>query len=166
MFKKVDLYDLKQNVFQEINKNWMLLTAKNKAEEVNTMTVSWGAMGEIWGKEAVTVYVRESRYTKEFIDDQDYFTLSLFDGHKEELGVLGTKSGRDGDKIAEVGFSIEEVEGQPTFKESKCVFICKKMHQMEMPVSDMSEEIKEKWYADGNEHTMYIAEIVACYVNE
>lgn len=165
MFKKTSVYDLPFNVFEEINKNWMLITAKNPDGKVNTMTASWGMMGEIWGKEAVTVYIRQSRYTKEFVDSQEYFTLSLFDGYKKELGVLGSKSGRDGDKISEVGFSIEEVDNQPTFSQCKAVLVCKKMYQDDIAIKDMKEGIVKAMYQDGDQHTMYIAEIVGCYVN-
>ena len=83
------------------------------------MTASWGQLGHLWGKNVMTVYIRPQRYTKEFVDAGDYFTVTLFDGYKKELGVLGSKSGRDGDKIAEVSFDIEEVENQPTFKQGK-----------------------------------------------
>lgn len=165
MFKKTSVYDLPFNVFEEINKNWMLITAKNPDGKVNTMTASWGMMGEIWGKEAVTVYIRQSRYTKEFVDSQEYFTLSLFDGYKKELGILGSKSGRDGDKISEVGFSIEEVDNQPTFSQCKAVLVCKKMYQDDIAIKDMKEDIVKAMYQDGDQHTMYIAEIVGCYVN-
>lgn len=165
MFKKTSVYDLPFNVFEEINKNWMLITAKNPDGKVNTMTASWGMMGEIWGKEAVTVYIRQSRYTKEFVDSQEYFTLSLFDGYKKELGVLGSKSGRDGDKISEVGFTIEEVDNQPTFSQCKVVLVCKKMYQDDIAIKDMKEDIVKAMYQDGDQHTMYIAEIVGCYVN-
>lgn len=165
MFKKTSVYDLSFNVFEEINKNWMLITAKNPDGKVNTMTASWGMMGEIWGKEAVTVYIRQSRYTKEFVDSQEYFTLSLFDGYKKELGILGSKSGRDGDKISEVGFTIEEVDNQPTFSQCKAVLVCKKMYQDDIAIKDMKEDIVKAMYQDGDQHTMYIAEIVGCYVN-
>ena len=165
MFKKTSVYDLSYNVFEEINKNWMLISAKNPEGKVNTMTASWGMMGEIWGKEAVTVYIRQSRYTKEFVDSQEYFTLSLFDGYKKELGVLGSKSGRDGDKISEVGFTIEEVDNQPTFSQCKAVLVCKKMYQDDIAIKDMKEDIVKAMYQDGDQHTMYIAEIVGCYVN-
>lgn len=166
MFRKTTVYDLPYNVFQEINKNWMLISAKNPGGKVNTMTASWGMMGEIWGKEAVTVYIRQTRYTKEFVDSQDYFTISLFDGYKPELGVLGTKSGRDGDKIGEVNFTVEDIDGQPGFSESKCLLICKKMYQDDIRLQDMQKEVCERFYGDGDWHTMYIGEIVACYVNE
>ena len=166
MFVKKDVHELQLNVFTEIGKNWMLISAKNPEGKVNTMTASWGAMGVLWGKETVTAYIRQSRYTKEFVDAQEYFTISLFDGCKKELGVLGSVSGRDKDKIAEVGFTVEEVEGQPAFAQSKCVLICKKMYQADIPLESMSKEVRDKWYGDGDYHTMYIGEIVGCYVNE
>ena len=92
--------------------------------------------------------------------------MSLFDGYKKELGILGSKSGRDGDKIGEAGFTLEMIEDQPAFQQSKCVFICKKLYQDDIPMDAMPEDVRERWYADGNYHTMYIAQIVGCYVNE
>ncbi len=166
MFKKVNVYDLQMNPFQEIGKNWTLISAANDGK-INTMTASWGSMGLLWGKEALTVYIRQSRYTKEFVDAQDYFTVSLFDGsQKKALGLLGSKSGRDGDKIAEAGFHPVEVEGQPAFEESKCVFICKKMYQDDIPVENIPAEAVKSFYPDNDFHTLYVGEIVACYVNE
>lgn len=165
MFAKTDVHDLVQNVFLEIGKNWMLISAKNPEGKVNTMTASWGAMGMLWGKDTITVYIRQSRYTKEFVDSQEYFTVSLFDGYKKELGLLGSKSGRNGDKIGEAGFTLEMVDGQPTFQQSKCVFVCRKMYQDDIPMDAMPEDVKERWYGDGDFHTMYIGEIVSCYIN-
>lgn len=165
MFEKTSVYDLPYNVFQEINKNWVLITAKKPDGSVNTMTASWGMMGELWSRDAVTVYIRQSRFTKEFVDSQEYFTVSLFDGYKKELGILGSKSGRDGDKISEVGFHLMEVEGQPAFTESKCVLICKKMYQDDIRLSDMKDFVKEEFYGDNDFHTMYVGEITGCYIN-
>ena len=166
MFTKKDVYELDQNVFQEIGKNWVLISAKNPEGKVNAMTASWGAMGVLWGMETITVYIRQTRYTKEFVDSQEHFTVSLFDGYKKELRILGSKSGRDGDKIGEAGFTLEMIEDQPAFQQSKCVFICKKLYQDDIPMDAMPEDVRERWYADGNYHTMYIAQIVGCYVNE
>lgn len=166
MFKKADVYALPYNVFNEIGNNWTLISAKNADGKVNTMTASWGAMGILWSKPAMTVYIRQSRYTKEFVDSSEYFTVSLFDGHKKALGILGTKSGRDGDKIAEVGFHIADLDGQPGFEEAKCVLVGRKMYSADIPIADIPAEDVERYYKDGDYHTMYIAEIVACYVNE
>ena len=89
---------------------------------------------------------------------QLYFIVPCF-------AYLIASSGRDKDKIAEVGFTVEEVEGQPAFAQSKCVLICKKMYQADILLESMSKEVRDKWYSDGDYHTMYIGEIVGCYVN-
>ena len=73
----------------------------------------------------MTVYIRPQRYTKEFVDSADYFTLTFFDGYKKELGVLGSKSGRDSDKIREVGFNVEMINEQPLFKQGTMGMVCK-----------------------------------------
>ena len=164
MFQKVNEYEGKLNPFQEIDQHWTLISAKADGK-VNTMTASWGSWGILWGRTTCTIYVRQSRYTKEFIDAQDYFTVSLFDGHKSELGLLGRKSGRDGDKIAEAGFHVTEVDGQPAFAESTWVFVCKKIYQADMPIAAIPEEFVQKFYPDEDYHTMYIGEIVGCYQN-
>lgn len=166
MFEKISTENLSQNVFNEIGQNWMLISAKKPDGSINTMTASWGAMGVLWGCEAVTVYIRQSRFTKEFVDAGDYFTVSLFDGYKKELGILGSKSGRDGDKIAEVGFHPVLLDGQPGFEESKCVFVCRKMYSDDIKLDDMPDDVKKQFYSDGDYHTMYIGKIAGCYVNK
>ncbi len=164
-YQKVDVKEIPVNPFREIGEHWVLISAK-KDGKVNTMTASWGAMGVIWGKNAVTVYIRPQRYTKQFVDGSEYFTVTLFNGYRQELGVLGTKSGRDGDKIGEVGFQIEEVEGQPTFRQGTYVLVCRKMY------SDLIKEdrfydgrIAESVYPGKDFHEMYIGEIVGAYRN-
>lgn len=164
MFNKVDINELKFNPFDEISNHWVLISAK-KADVVNTMTASWGQLGHLWGKNIVSVYIRPQRYTKEFIDAGDYFTVTLFDGYKKELGILGSKSGRDGDKIQEVGFNIEMVEEQPAFKEGKMVFVCKKIYSDYIkPENFIDDSLDERWYPNKDYHEMYIGEIVGVYV--
>ncbi len=165
MFKKVNVYDLKLNPFQEIGNNWTLISAQ-KDGTANTMTASWGGWGILWGKEVITVYIRQSRYTKEFVDGQDYFTVSLFEGHKDALGILGSRSGRDGDKIAEAGFHLTTVEGLPAFEENRYVFLCKKLYALDMPLSTLPDQVEKDFYKTGDFHTMYVGEIVACYERE
>ena len=87
------------DVLSVFDKKWALLTAEDK-EKFNTMTVSWGGLGTLWNKPVATVYVRTSRYTHDFMDSNDYFTVSFYpEEFKKQLGVLGSKSGRDMDKM-------------------------------------------------------------------
>lgn len=166
MFRKVNVNDLQQNVFNEYENNWMIVSAKSPDGRINGMTVSWGALGRFWEKPAATLYLRQSRYTKELVDSQDYLTISLFDGHKKELGIYGSKSGRDCDKLKESGLTLTELEGQPAYEESKCVFVCKKMYQHDFELNSIPAKALADFYPDNDYHTMYIVEIIACYVNE
>ena len=104
-FRSVPYDSLSLNPFTKIGKEWALLTAGNE-NGFNTMTVSWGAMGFMWGKPSVTVYIRPQRYTKEFVDARDTFTLSFYPAEKKDaLSYLGKVSGRDENKVKKVGFT-------------------------------------------------------------
>ena len=101
-FREVDLKSLEFSPFEKIGDEWALVTA-GTTSGYNTMTVSWGGMGVLWGKDVVTIYVRPQRYTKEFLDANDRFTLSFYaPEHKEALRYLGTHSGRDSYKATHV----------------------------------------------------------------
>ena len=94
-FKEMKAEELQFNPFTKIGKEWMLVTAGDE-EKHNTMTASWGAMGIMWGKNVATVYIRPQRYTKEFIDKEERFTVSFFsEEYRQALEVCGSKSGRD-----------------------------------------------------------------------
>ena len=55
----------------------MLISAGTE-DKWNTMTASWGAVGVMWGKPSATCYIRKkSRFTKEFVDAGEYFTLTV-----------------------------------------------------------------------------------------
>ena len=166
-FVKTDIKTIEKNVFRMIGDEWAQVTAK-KDGQVNTMTVSWGGMGVLWGKEVATIYIRPQRYTKEFIDAGEMFTMSFFGGaYKKELGYLGKVSGRDEDKIKTAGFEVEMVEDQPTFAQSSLVLVCRKLYEDKIKPELFKESwIDEKWYPDKDYHTMYIAEIVGAYVRE
>lgn len=163
-FQKVDVKELDMNPFKMIGDDWMLVSAK-KEGKVNTMTASWGGAGVIWGKNAVTVYIRPQRYTKEFVDAGEVFTLSFFGGaYKKELGYLGKVSGRDEDKIQAVDFRVEMIDGQPGFENSELVLVCRKMYEDKIkPELFKDAEIDSKWYPKKDYHVMYIAEIVGAY---
>lgn len=163
---KVDLNSLKLNPFTMIGKQWMLISAGSE-QKWNTMTASWGGLGVIWGAPSATAYIRDSRYTKEFVDAGEYFTLSfLKDGHRDALNLLGTKSGRELDKMRESGLTPAFVEGQPAFEEAETVFVCKKRYAGAIAAKDFIDPgIDSKWYTTHDYHTMYLGEIVACYQN-
>lgn len=163
--KKINIAEQSFNPFDLIGKQWLLISAGTE-EKWNTMTASWGAVGVVWGKPSATCYIRQSRYTKTFVDDSEFFTLTVLkDGCRDVLNLLGSKSGRDMDKMHESGLTPVMVEGQPTFEEAKLVLICRKVCKTFIGPDDMTAEIRERSYADRDYHTMYIGEIVAAYEN-
>lgn len=163
-FTKINIDKQSFNPFDLIGKQWMLVSAGTE-EKWNTMTASWGGVGVIWGKPSATCYIRHSRYTKEFVDNSEYFTLSfLQDGYRDALSVLGSKSGRDMDKMHGSGLTPTFVDGHPTFAEAELVLVCRKRCKSEIAPEDiLQQETLDKWYGDQDYHTMYIGEIVAAY---
>ena len=149
------------NIFEQYDKKWALLTAGDK-DKFNTMTISWGGLGTLWNKPVATVYVRTSRYTNEFMKDNDYFTVSFYpEEYKKTLGVLGSKSGRDMDKVHESGLTPKEVENGITFAESEVTLVCRKLISQRLEPENMIPEIAKQFYENEAQHDMYVGEVVA-----
>ena len=148
------------DIFKQFDKKWALITAGNM-DSFNMMTISWGGMGTIWSKPVVTAYVRSSRYTHEFIDREDYFTISFFpEEYKKALGVLGSKSGRDIDKMNYEGLTAEKVGESVSFAEAEITFVCKKVFKQRLDEVNMADGIAETFYNGDASHDMYIGEVV------
>ena len=168
--KHIEPTETVENNIKLIGKDWMLVTSADRegslecGKDYNTMTASWGGVGVMWGKPSATCYIRQSRYTKTFVDDSEFFTLTVLkDGCRDALNLLGSKSGRDMDKMHESGLTPVMVEGQPTFEEAKLVLVCRKACKTFIGPDDMTAENVDRWYGDRDYHTMYIGEIVAAY---
>lgn len=159
-FTKISVNTLSLNPFETIGKDWFLITAQ-KDGNVNTMTASWGGLGILFGKPVAYIFIRPQRYTKEFIDANTHFSLSVLpDTYRKQLNYLGTVSGRDEDKIAHSGLHVQTESDVPYFEESKLVFLCKKLFAQEMKeASFIDPSLIEKFYPNKDFHTLYIAEI-------
>lgn len=166
MFKETNISSLSFNPFDKIGKEWCLISATSQGK-TNTMTASWGALGHLWNKDIAIIFIRPQRYTKEFIDASDTFSISFFEGHHTELSYLGTKSGRDENKIENVHFDVIDLKGTPTFKQAKEVFFCRKLYVDSLKKdSFLFKEIYDKNYPNDDLHIVYIGEIEKVYINE
>jgi len=165
--KEITVYDVKENAVDLINHQWGLITA-GTADSYNTMTVSWGALGELWNRDTVTAYIRPQRYTKQFLDENEYFTLSFYpEAYKKALALCGSKSGRDTDKAAETGLTPVFDEAAPYFEEAKLVFVCKKMAVGKFEPADiLDKSVIEAQYPGADFHYIYYGEIVKVLVKE
>ena len=159
--RKIDLKSLDKNVFSAIGDQWMLITA-GTVDHCNTMTASWGGLGVIWGSPAATCYIRPQRYTKEFVDREEYFTLTFFgEEYRKALQLCGSRSGREVDKVKECGFTVRAAEcGAPYFEEAELVLVCRKRFAQPMDPANIPQNVKDKFYPEQDYHTLYIGEIV------
>jgi flavin reductase (DIM6/NTAB) family NADH-FMN oxidoreductase RutF len=147
--------------FQNIGNEWALLTAGD-AERFNTMTIGWGSVGFIWQRPVVTVLVRLPRYTHEFMDSFERFSVSFYDRkYRKALTLLGSKSGRDTDKIALSGLTPAFVDGVPTFKEANLTVIARKIYRGQLESAGfLVPSIDAELYPEKDYHTVYFAELV------
>ena len=163
-FKKIAPEEWNANPFAAIGKQWFLLTAGTPAQ-YNPMTCSWGAVGILWNKPAVTCYVRHSRHTYGFMEEGDTFTLAFFgEGQRGALAFCGSHSGRDCDKIRETGLTPVTLDGAVGYEEAETVLVCKKRYAADMNPADIPEEIRTQFYAGDAAHKLYIGEILSVYV--
>lgn len=159
--REIAAENINENIFKLIGKDWMLVAAQ-KDGKTNAMTASWGFAGVMWGKNCLITAIRPQRYTKEFIDGSDTFSITILpDGYRDTLNYFGSVSRRDEDKIAKSGLTVEKCENTPYFAEGKLVLICRKMFAQEIKAeSFIDKEALEKWYPNNDLHTLYVAEIV------
>ena len=134
-FREISVEQLKDNPFTLINKDWMLITAGNQ-DKHNTMTASWGGVGELWGKYVSTIYIRPQRYTLEFVEREEYYSLCFFGPeYRQALSLCGSKSGRDVDKDAATGLTPCFDQAAPYYEQARLVFLCRKLYRQDMEES-------------------------------
>lgn len=165
-FKKITPDQLKENAFNLIGKEWMLITA-GTPDNFNTMTASWGTIGILWNLPVAICFIRPQRYTFEFAEASDYYTLSFLEpGNRDILNLCGSRSGRDTDKIHETGLiPIETDLGNIFFEQCRLMIECKKLYADRINEdSFFFSELIGKNYSKKDFHKFYIGEIVSCLV--
>ena len=154
--------DFTENGFQWFHEAELL--AAGDKEKSNAMTIGWGGIGTLWGRTALTVYVAEQRYTKEFLDKAEYFTVMAFDvEHSKVLNYMGTKSGRDEDKAKAMGLhTAYTANGTPYYTEASMVIECKIMYAAPFDPQYFKSDAPRRMYANfpAGVHSMYIGEVV------
>ena len=157
--KEISIFDLNCNFIKMFQKDWALVTAGD-AKAYNPMTVSWGSVGSLWGKEVVTVYIRKSRYTHDFMEEKDGFTVSFYpQEYREALSLCGRESGREMDKAKEAHLRPVFDPMGVYFEGASLTLFCKKLYRDSFQEKLMPPEIK-KFYEDNDFHDFYIGEII------
>ncbi|MBP5357828.1 MAG: flavin reductase family protein [Treponema sp.] len=177
MIKEIRPEQIPDNAISLISKDWMLVTACTKTVDpegkittgrVNTMTASWGGLGELWNKPVATIYIRPQRYTKEIIDETDTFTLSVLpEKYRQALNFCGSHSGRDGDKFKSAKLDVLYNNGTPYIKQARLILFCRKLYaQPFAPDCFVEEKMLKQNYKNDDFHTMYIGEIYKVLIDK
>jgi flavin reductase (DIM6/NTAB) family NADH-FMN oxidoreductase RutF len=165
IFIKTDIDSVELPVFNKIGNEWFLITAGD-LDNFNTMTASWGTLGILWNKPIAICFVRPTRYTFNFMEDSDIFTMSfLGKENRKILNYCGSVSGRDSNKIKETGLSPISMESNGiSFEQANLVFECRKIYFDDIkPIFILPEDIDEKNYPEKDYHRMYFGEITGIY---
>jgi flavin reductase (DIM6/NTAB) family NADH-FMN oxidoreductase RutF len=166
MFTRIEPTAIKDNPFKLVGADCMLITA-GPPESYNTMTGGWGGFGVLWRKNVCWCVIRPVRYTYEFMEKADCFTLSFFDdSYKPALELCGTKSGRDTDKAAAAGLTPVpgELAGTTSFAEARMVIECRKIYVHDLDPTHFLDPAIEDNYPQHDYHRMYFGEIVSVRV--
>ena len=154
-----------EKAMAQLSKGAFLTTEKDG--KVTTMTIGWGSFGFAWGMPTFEVMVRDSRFTKTAMDETDSFTVTIpyGDDMKDALGYCGRVSGRDADKLAECNLTAvkaKKLENAAVIKCKGLVIECKTVMRLPMNSETVDKEVLDKWYKNGDLHTMYYGKIVDC----
>ena len=161
-FEKIPCENLKENAFDLIGKQWMLICASD-GKKVNAMTASWGGLGVMWKKNVSFCVVRPHRYTYEFMEKTDTYTFSFLpEGYEKTYELFGSKSGRDTDKIAASGLETVSDGGAVYFKEARLALVMRKLYYQDIDPTGFVEREIDKNYPAKDYHRMYIGEITGC----
>ncbi|HBR02449.1 MAG TPA: flavin reductase [Ruminiclostridium sp.] len=166
-FKQIRPEEMTDNVFSLVGKDWMLITS-GTPENYNMMTASWGGMGVLWKKNVCFVFVRPTRYTYEFMEKNDTFSLSFFtEDWRGALNLCGTKSGRDIDKAKETGLVPFAGSHRTTgFEQARMVIECKKLYFNDFDPKNFLDPAIESNYAKKDYHRVYVGEILSVHVKK
>ena len=158
----MDYKEKEYKVFELFSKKKALATA-GSIDDYNCCTIGWGSLGSIWnrGMDIVTIYINHDRYTWKYCMEKDCFTVSFFpEEYREDLQILGTKSGRDGDKLALTKLTPVAIDEAVGYKEAELTFVCKKLYEGEFSRVGLAEEINDGIYKNWEPHYMFVGKIL------
>lgn len=165
-FKEIKPELINDNIFDLIGRQWMLVTA-GSSEKFNTMTASWGGAGVLWSKPVAFSFIRPQRYTYEFLENSDYYTLTFFDEkYRDALKFCGSHSGRNCDKIKETGLTPVKYDDTTYFDEAKLVLVCRKLYIQDLEAKNFIDKDIASTYTADDLHRVYVGEIEKVLVKE
>ena len=164
-YNKVAPDKIPGNIIKLISQDWMLITAGNK-DKFNTMTANWGGIGYLYNKPVAICFINPARYTYEFMENSDTYTLTFYtEAYREALEYCGKVSGRDTDKVKNSGLTpVILPDGSVAFKQAWLIIECKKLVSQSLSPDSINDPAEKTKRASQPMHKMYIGEIINVYM--
>ncbi len=160
---EIQISELSFNPFEKLGKDWFLVTSGDE-NSYNTMTAAWGFFGFVWRKNVINALVRHNRYTFEFMEKNDLFTVTFLpEDKKDALKFCGANSGRNCDKAKETGLTPLFIDGTTTFEEAELVFVCKKVYTQDFDSNLFLNAECRECNETETVHKQFIGEILKVY---
>ncbi|MDE5831974.1 MAG: flavin reductase [Desulfovibrio sp.] len=171
--KRKNPADITDNPITMFSRDWALVAAGNR-ERFNALTVAWGALGTAWGngRPLAIIFVSPSRFTHEFLEREKGFSINVLPVEfRKIMGYMGSRSGRDEDKIAESGLEYAFTEREtPVFTQSRLILNCEKIYSHTIERDRFGETLKSVYAAPVfkgvDPHTVYFGEITDCWARD
>lgn len=176
MQQDINVFDYAKEITSALN-DGVLLTTKN-GDKINSMTIGWGMLGRVWEEPVFIVFVREGRFTREQLDAVEEFTVNIpyGDCDKKILGYCGSRTGRNIDKVKDLGLTLVEADSvsAPGIKEFPLTLECKVIYRQLQDRNAIPAEIRETMYpenidssnpaANRDYHVVYYGKILKSYI--
>lgn len=160
MMHEIDFAARPFDVFSMFHDRWALATA-GTPDDFNTLTIAWGSLGVLWNRNVATVYVSPARYTWEYLEKNDLFTVCFFPADcRKDLAYLGSHSGRDEDKVAHTSLTPVEMDGTVAFAQAELTLVCKKLYAAPFELAQTPKDMQDRLYTEIPPHHFFIGEIV------
>lgn len=157
---KHEIEQVQAELLPRLVNDWALLTS-GTPENFNTMTIAWGSLGDMWWQPVIDCYVVPTRYTYGYMMENDIFTVSFFpEEYRKDLQILGSKSGRDGDKVALTQLTPKVLEQGVTFEQADTTLVCKKIYHQPLDRDEIPQFALEEHYQSMEPHDLFIGQIL------
>jgi len=100
------------------------------------------------------------------MQQSDSFTLCAFpEEHRKDLQILGTLSGRDGDKLSKTQLTLRESKKipAPPYQEASLILECRKIYSQDMDPGGFLDTTIQDLYPGNDYHRIYYGEILAAF---
>lgn len=155
--REINLEDYAGTILAELKKGVLVTT--RSGDKVNSMTISWGALGVEWACPIFTTYIRRGRFTHRMLEENPEFTVNIPLGpvDRKILGYCGTRSGRDCDKLRDLGLTQVPADSisVPGIKELPLTLECRVLYAQPQDAQAMPPAILDKFYPRDTDSTFH-----------